>query len=268
MAMGLTIRDWMIIAGVLLIFVVLFDAFRRVREERSSGVRMSLKSSQDDLGGDDEDDPLLYRELPNGGARVIGRHQIERAAQEQDRIGSDDDVDLLDGISSQDAPENTVIPTSSERQPPEMPAGIEPEVFVLNVVARDPAGFNGEDILHILLACNLRYGEMNFFHRHEQEAGKGAIQFSVANMMQPGVFDIDNMADLQTPGLVFFRTFPGPQNMMQAFDYMLETAKAVAKNLEGDVLDEGRSVLTRQTLEHHRARIQDLERRLLAATQQ
>ena len=135
---------------------------------------------------------------------------------------------------------------------------------MLNVVARNPDGFRGDDILHILLACDLRFGEMSFFHRHELEAGRGAIQFSVANMMQPGVFDIDNMADMTTPGLVFFVTLPGPEDMMMAFDYMLETAQAVARNLGGDVLDESRSVLTKQTMEHSRQRIRDLERRMLA----
>jgi cell division protein ZipA len=138
-----------------------------------------------------------------------------------------------------------------------------PEVFMLNVVARSPQGFRGHDILHILLACDLRFGDMNFFHRHEFEAGRGAIQFSVANMMQPGVFDIDNMADMSTPGLVFFLTLPGPDDMMKAYDYMLETAQAVARNLGADVLDESRSVLTRQTIEHSRQKIRELERRML-----
>ena len=83
-------------------------------------------------------------------------------------------------------------------------------------------------------------------------------------MMQPGVFDIDNMADMTTPGLVFFLTLPGPEDMMKAFDYMLETAQTVARNLGADVLDESRSVLTRQATEHSRQQIRELERRLLA----
>ena len=51
--------------------------------------------------------------------------------------------------------------------------------------------------------------------------------------------------------------------MMQAYDYMLETAQAVARNLGADVLDESRSVLTRQTMEHSRQQIRELERRML-----
>jgi cell division protein ZipA len=51
---------------------------------------------------------------------------------------------------------------------------------------------------------------------------------------------------------------------MQAFDYMLETAKAVARNLDADVLDESRSVVSKQTMEHSRQKIRDLELRLLA----
>ncbi len=66
--------------------------------------------------------------------------------------------------------------------------------------------------------------------------------------------------------MVFFLTLPGPEDMMKAFDYMLETTQAVARNLDGDVLDESRSVLSRQSIEHCRQQILDLERRLLART--
>ena len=105
---------------------------------------------------------------------------------------------------------------------------------------------------------------MDFFHCHEEAAGKGPICFSVSNMLKPGVFDIDRMAEFSTSGLIFFMTLPGPQDMMAAFEKMLETARGVAENLGGDVLDESRSATTRQTLEHMRQRIRDLERKLLA----
>ena len=38
--MELTIRDWMVIIGVLLIMAVLLDAWRRVRNERNARVTM------------------------------------------------------------------------------------------------------------------------------------------------------------------------------------------------------------------------------------
>ncbi|MEZ5555566.1 cell division protein ZipA [Haliea sp.] len=311
--MDLTIRDWMVIAGVLLILAVLLDAWRRVRNDRRAAVRIKLVGEEGSEGGDL--DIAVYRELPNGGARVVHRGDLldaraqhkadgaeaaaakgrdseatERpaatAAQQDDndaaragksrasrkraaKTGPADD-DLVSGLSTRDEPENLDwldALEAEERQVDEpglLPRDVEPEVFMLNVVARDAEGFRGDDILHILLACDLRFGDMSFFHRHEQEAGRGPIQFSVANMMQPGVFDIDNMSDFSTPGLVFFVTLPGPADMMQAFDYMLETAQTVARNLKGDVLDETRSALTRQTLEHSRQQIRDLERRMLA----
>lgn len=295
----LTVRDWMVIIGVLLIMAVLLDAWRRVRSEKYSRVRMKLAEPQETVSAQDEDIAWL-KELPNGGARVVQRGDLLKAAAQnaQDNEAEDaekleesrpvsssttegddsdsepvmagfsaadpgaDDLDWLDGMG---ADRNATEPPAVE-EPGRLPRDVDPEVFMLNVMARDAAGFRGEDILHILLACDLRFGDMSFFHRHEFEAGKGAIQFSVANMMQPGVFDIDNMADFNTPGLVFFLTLPGPEDMMKAFDYMLETAQAVARNLGGDVLDESRSVITKQTLDHCRQQIRDLERRLLART--
>jgi cell division protein ZipA len=308
--MDLTLRDWMVIVGVLLITAVLVDAWRRILREKSGEIRVKLVNPGD-LPAEPVDDIRQYRELPNGGARVVKRGDILRAAgigsrgasSSSSRMSSDkargkksagnngtvtkdagkrprqDDDDLLDGITSvapEDEGENLdwldglvsdeSRPKSDQADPAagKLPRDASPEVFMLNVVARSDLGFRGEDILQILLACDLRFGDMNFFHRHEFEAGRGAIQFSVANMLQPGVFDIDKIADMSTPGLVFFLTLPGPEDMIKAYDYMLETAQTVARNLGADVLDESRSVLTKQTVEHGRQKIRDLERRLLA----
>jgi cell division protein ZipA len=289
--MDLTIRDWMVIAGVVLIMAVLLDAWRRIRREKNAQVKMELVDP-DDLPEEREVDIAQFGELPNGGARVVERGDILKAAgfgsdeerasasrKAADNRASDDDDELVTGIRSSDPLDgvenvdwldglvsNDEQPVSPRSKPSEgrLHRSEAPEVFMLNVVARDPQGFHGDDILQILLACDLRFGDMSFFHRTEFESGRGAIQFSVANMMQPGVFDIDNMADIATPGLVFFLTLPGPEDMMQAFDYMLETARAVARNLGADVLDESRSVLTAQALEHSRQQIRELERRLLA----
>jgi cell division protein ZipA len=280
-AMDLTIRDWMVVVGVLLIVAVLLDAWRRIRRDRSAEVKMKLADSEE-LSLAPEQDFSMFGELPNGGARVVDRGDILRATgygvaadglspAEHDELiagmtpmapdGDIEDIDWLDGLGSGDESSEAV---KAKPAPSRLSSQEEPEVFMFNVVARSKQGFHGGDILHILLACDLRFGDMGFFHRHELEAGRGAVQFSVTNMMQPGVFDIDNMADMATPGLVFFLTLPGPDDMMQAFDYMLETAKAVARNLDADVLDESRSVVSKQTMEHSRQKIRDLELRLLA----
>ena len=279
--MDLTIRDWMVVVGVLLIVAVLLDAWRRIRRDRSAEVKMKLADSEE-LSVAPEQDFSMFGELPNGGARVVDRGDILRAAgyevgtdksspTEHDELvagmtsaapdGDIEDIDWLDGLGSEDGPSEVV---NAQPAPSGLVSQEEPEVFMFNVVARSKQGFHGGDILHILLACDLRFGDMGFFHRHELEAGRGAVQFSVTNMMQPGVFDIDNMADMATPGLVFFLTLPGPDDMMQAFDYMLETAKTVARNLDADVLDESRSVVSKQTIEHSRQKVRDLELRLLA----
>jgi len=133
------------------------------------------------------------------------------------------------------------------------------QVYSLNVVARAEEGFSGDDVLRTLLGCGLRFGDMDFFHLTEVAEGTPVIQFSVANMMQPGVFDLEGMETLATKGLMFFLTLPGPQEMTRAFDLMLQTAQTVAENLGGDVFDETRSVLTKQHVERLRQSIREFE---------
>lgn len=138
------------------------------------------------------------------------------------------------------------------------------EVFVINVDCRNASGFPGAELQKLLEACGMDHGEMSIFHRHEEDDLLSPIQFSVANAVEPGYFDPDSLSQLVTPGVSFFMSLPGPKDYMKAYDYMLETAQVFARNLDGELKDENRSVLTAQTIEHHRQRVRDFERKQLA----
>ena len=134
-------------------------------------------------------------------------------------------------------------------------------MLVIHVLARAPGGFAGRELLEILKLCDVRFGQQRIFHRTEEEKGQGAVQFSIANSVEPGVFDPDAMETFSTPGLSFFMQLPGPQKPLEAFDCMLETARSIAKNLDGELRDDSHSVFTPQTVEHCRQRVRDFVHR-------
>ena len=77
--MELTIRDWMVIAGVLLIVAVLFRAARQVSEDRRASVRMKLLPEEPNPGKNA--DLTWHRELPNGGGRAVQRDDLIKGAR-------------------------------------------------------------------------------------------------------------------------------------------------------------------------------------------
>lgn len=339
--MDLSIRDWMLVIGVLLILAVLLDGYRRVRKDRVKKVRMSLKPVPP--GGGDDEVPARG-ELPNGGARLASRGSRATSQQQEPTFGADwqtefrsssvsgsaleDEADLpdVDAVKSHftspvhspapaqpamkahvqaespqpvsprsepaiDEPviadtaepviaaraepviraepisepvfETESMTAVAEPAPAPAPSGLK-EIIVVNAVSKDPAGFNGEELLHILLTCDLRFGKMNIFHRYEKSNAKGAVQFSVANAVEPGTFDLNNMRSFKTPGICLFLQLPGPQDGQKALEYMVETAQCIARNLNGELRDENRSALTAQTVEHFRSRIREFDRKRMA----
>ncbi|RTE66815.1 cell division protein ZipA [Amphritea opalescens] len=141
------------------------------------------------------------------------------------------------------------------------------KVLVISVVATEgEQSFSGRNLLQILLACGMRYGDMKIFHRYEDGIDKGAIQFSMTNALEPGYFDIDTMDSIETRGVTFFMSMEEPRDVMNAYECMLATASAVAANLNGVLLDENRSTMRNQTKEHYRERIRKFEMRKLKKT--
>ena len=106
------------------------------------------------------------------------------------------------------------------------------EVIVINVVAKDGQWFSAS-LISLVEACGMTHGEMGIYHRNEADDGKGKIQFSMANGVEPGTFEKHITEDFSTPGVCFFMSLPGASNSMKAFNYMLETANCVTKNFGG-----------------------------------
>ncbi len=138
------------------------------------------------------------------------------------------------------------------------------DVIVVHVMAARGERFDGHKLLDVLLENGLRYGSRKIFHRHEDPEGAGKILFSMANSVNPGTFDLDDMDRFTTPGISFLIMFEDHEDPMAAFDLMMETVHAVSSELGGELKDEHRSALTRQTAEHYRQRIMDYNRRQLA----
>lgn len=132
-------------------------------------------------------------------------------------------------------------------------------ILALHVAARDEDVFAGAKVLESLTANGLKYGHYRIFHRLFKGNPEKSV-FSVANMVEPGAFDPAALPGQTLPGLTLFLVLPGPQDGVDAYADMLATARHLAQDLGGEVLDETRSTLTRQTAHHIRERIIEFQR--------
>ena len=344
--MEFSVREWTIIVGVLLIVAVFLDGYRRVRNERSNRIRVSLSKQvfNQQTQPFEEIPSASNPELPNGGARVIAKRNrdelqlresvpvliepvsvappiappLESTPDDHSVTDADDysvEAERIEPVMSEseefsepvqkpmvashedDVPEivepeidepeiaETVIEeaidepiveprreresffkrnkTEQRDEPLEEPAASPQEVLIINVLSKDETGFKGPDLLQLLLACDCRFGKMAIFHRYEKANGNGPVQFSVANLVEPGSFDLDGIDNFSTPGVCFFLTLPGPEKPVTAFNYMVETAQVLVRHLHAEMRDDAQSVMTAQTIEHCRQRIRDFERKQL-----
>lgn len=117
------------------------------------------------------------------------------------------------------------------------------DMVMLYIVAAEGYQFNGEHVVQCLEALGFEYGEYQIFHRHKHLGNNNSpVIFSVANMMQPGVFDLDNIQNFATVGLVMFMHLPTEGNPMANLKLMLQSAERLAQSLNGFVLNERREI--------------------------
>ena len=152
------------------------------------------------------------------------------------------------------APRRERRPAAEARpQPPAQPAPPAPDVLALYLrPARSPA-FLGPVLVKALNAVGMRFGDMNIYHHY----GAGELRaeqplFSLANMFEPGQFDLDGIEDFETAGLAMFIQFPAALDGPVAFELFLNTAQRLAEALDADLLSEPRKPLDSATIENMR----------------
>jgi cell division protein ZipA len=150
----------------------------------------------------------------------------------------------------------------------ESPQGNAPElptkIIQLNVVPHEEF-FYGDDILSIANEVGLEPGDMNIFHHFGDDPERRQAVYSMASMVEPGTFPMDDMDGFSTPGVTLFSTLPGPKDGLSIFTDMLYAAEQLANLLDGELRDETHSAITKQTIGHIREDIQEYHRQLQLA---
>jgi len=134
--------------------------------------------------------------------------------------------------------ELTFDDSETEQDPQKFDPAQAPEDTIIALYIR-PAGdveFDGPSIVRAMNTVGLRFGDMSIFHHY----GAGELRaeeplFSVANIVEPGNFDLQKIDSLVTPGLALFLRLPGPLDGPVTFELFLNTGQRLAESLAGDL---------------------------------
>ena len=266
------LRDWLLILGSAFIVGVLLHGYWRMRSNRGT-LKMSLDKSFLNSRHEpklDADDLALYRaELPNGGARVLTsptQTKLDLAEAvpvlmesvnipaSQDALSEDQAEATLGfetSLSESNLSESGSLETAAfETEQPNSPAipraGAEcPEKFVVLYVSARHKDFSGNALLACLRQQNMTFGEMDIYHRL---GSNGRSLFSLVNAVEPGAFDPSTMHAFKTPAVSLFMRAHELADPVGVYHEMLGLAEYLATQLGGEIKDETRMPLTRQSM--------------------
>lgn len=270
--MGIGLREWLAIIGVIIILLIMVDGFRRYFGRSSLQFKLDRKLINQFTEETDSTDVLSPVRVVEPKEPSVGDFDpaSDDAEPRMTDFGSNAEADeplAAEPVTNQ-AP---VTAQPSEPAPAAEQAAAEvetvppvEEIFIVYVETADQEGFKGPALLQCILESGMRFGDMDIFHRHESMSGTGDKLFSMANALKPGTFDLDDIEGFSTRSVCFFMSLPGPKQPKQALELMLTAARKLANELGGELKDDHRSDLTGQTTEHYRQRVIDFERRQLS----
>jgi len=141
---------------------------------------------------------------------------------------------------------------------PDLPPEGEQLIVALRLRARQPAGFDGADLIKAFSAESLEYGRFGAFHNLDE---RRRSRFMVASLVEPGSFEIEQMHEMRCPGVSMFMVLPGPREPLGALDAMFTCARRLAGRLDADVLDDKGNSLTMQQAGWLREQVVEYHRR-------
>jgi cell division protein ZipA len=259
-------REMIIALGAVVALATTLQIMRRIRSSRYENIQMPNKKNDSISNEDQKVSERSYEdhsEFPSGRARIVTRddNNLEAKSNPDNLInisGSTLNIDSTyhAGLEQEELKvhrKESIKDATSHKYSAD-------SIVVLHLEARENTVFHGEKLLNIFLTNGLRYGTKKIFHYHENAGDSDAIIFSLANSIHPGIFDLDQMSKLTTPSISLFLVIEDHVDPIAAFNILLDSAKKIATELDGDLKDDSRSAFTKQTEDHYRQRIIDFNR--------
>ena len=254
-----------IAVSTMVFLAIVLDFLRRKKRNRYEGLQMSSRDISRSARTEYEEDPFSESQFPSGGSWVAGTRDndysttVENEKQnslfhqpEQTKFNWEDEpvVKEAGSISIQPAhikPVETVDPVDEDEPP---------EVLIIHLMAPNDQTCDGQLLLDTAVSLGLRYGNMKIFHRHTGDDGSGPVLFSMANLLKPGTFDLTAIGQQHMVGVTLFMTPSELDKPSEIFDLMMDVAEQIADKLQLNIMDETRSSMTKQTIDHYRHRAQ------------
>lgn len=132
------------------------------------------------------------------------------------------------------------------------------QLFIpLTIMGRDDTLLNGEAIAQAAQTAGLVLKDDGLYRFQVRDAqGYQQVLLGLANIIEPGIFSSDSLAQLQTPGLVLYLHLPAPIEAREAFDCLIDIGHKLEELLDAELCDETRSVLTKQTIGHLKEKVE------------
>jgi len=286
------LRIALLIAGIVVVIVVAIYTYARRSRRRASRQMEELEFGALDSQEDWEiisidhtsPEPAPTRGTPDIAADVDELGRMFAPNREFSDAESSVDLNILAGLratyeSTIDSTlDESITPEPSEDsaavgpgpsvdvdQPPAAPvaAGVASPLavdmtrplFYLTLVAKQ-GRVAGREVRESLEAEGFRPGLMRLYYwRNDAES---SVVFGVANMVEPGLLDPDELLRMETPGLVTFMSVP--QDAAIAFrtlNAMVAVSRRLARRIDATLCDETRSTFTAQAENHLREKIAD-----------
>lgn len=182
-----------------------------------------------------------------------GKSSDTREQRVAPTLGGEPGAESAERVDGQDLDISEVEPDAPDAPPVAAPR-VRQKIVTLRLVARNRSAFQGDDLILGLRGIGMRHGKFGIFHRYDGNDEDRTV-FSAASLVEPGSFDLKNIKEQKIPGISLFLVLPGPIDGAEAFDMMMETARALAQTMNGELLDESGSSLSIQRERYMREEI-------------
>lgn len=162
------------------------------------------------------------------------------------------DTDSSNGLTDTAHNEASSDESVANSQPEGSTGKLPSDIIVLYLLPKGNQKLNGSQINSSVQAMGLSFGEMNIFH---YRPGNRNV-FSIANMLEPGSFDVNTIHDLQTTGLSVFMQITG-DDPLDDLTEMLQRSYQLAGLLDARLCNHKRQPLTQQDAENYRKQVSD-----------